>query len=494
VGAIVVVAAGIVIAVKASSDDSSTPKAAGNTSVSVPTPTTSPTSSPASSPAASSSAAQATACTQGASSQHDVLAAQLTNALQKHDESAFLALAGDATVKVTMQMWWTNLDAIGFTTGGAQALDEDAPNPASQTYMAIGVHNPFDPNSKTSTTAGAPDIAATDYLLTTTPGTGCLQHISAWKPLSNAPWDMTEKLTVVKTAHTVVAGPAAVASTVRAIAPVAEAAANWDFQFFKANNGTRYLHQTGFVMFVPQTDAQTEGWFDGEAARKPKGWIGDATSVAGFAHPLFGVQLPNRIGLPTDTPTFTDGKNLHGGARVIISRAGLGESPVERQGVLVHEFVHDLLADYDNGYYLGGKGVDAATAEGAARWVESYYDNSPSCYCKNPKTGKYPSALAVLKAGLHPYFSRFKGAVPNDATIYGASSTANYYYDLSASTFDYLATHGTQFGLQSVVDAYINGGGPFDGVFVKYQAGKEYFASPPAQTKKWAAWIRQQMK
>lgn len=491
-GAIVVVAAGIVIAVKASSDDSSTPEAAGSASASAPA--TSPAASPASSPTASSSAGQTTSCTQGASIQHDVLAAQLTNALQKHDQSAFLALAGNDTVKATMQMWWTNLDAIGFTTGGAQALDQNAPNPTTQTYMAIGVHNPFDPNSKISTTATAPDIVSTDYLLTTAPGTGCLQRISAWRPLSDAPWDQPAKLTVVKTAHTVVAGPAAVASTIRAIAPVAESAANWDFQFFKSNNGTRYLHQTGFVMFVPQTDAQTEGWFRAQSVRKPKGWTGDAKNVAGFAFPFTGVQLPTRLGLPPETPTFTDNTNLHGGARVIISRVGLGEKPVARNGVLVHEFVHDLLSDYDTGYYLSGKGVDAATSEGAARWIESYYDNSPSCYCKNRKTGKYPTALAGLKAGLRHDFNRFKGAVPRDAVIYGAPASANYYYDLSATTYDYLATRGTSFGLQSVVDAYLNGGGPFDGVFVKYQAGTEYFASPQAETKKWAAWIRKQMK
>jgi hypothetical protein len=70
----------------------------------------------------------------------------------------------------------------------------------------------------------------------------------------------------------------------------------------------------------------------------------------------------------------------------------------------------------------------------------------------------------------------------------GPESTSEYYYSLSALTFDYEAAGGAEFALQCVINAYINGGGPFGGVVESIKGSEINFADPTTETAKWAAW------
>jgi hypothetical protein len=428
-----------------------------------------------------------------------MLAAQVSAVLQHHDRAGFLALATDVTTRSKMAMWWDNVDALGFTFGGAAPSGTSTAASDRHVDLGIGLHNPLDGTSTSAGGVTVPNSPTTWYRLTSAPGNGCLQRIAQWQDLSNAPWDEAERLTVVRTPHAVVAGPLSVASTVRRVAREAEKAARWDFSFFTKNNGQRYLdhlRQKGFVVFVPATDTQAAQWLRGYRAQSPSGWTADPTQFAGLTFPLESPQYPTRDTLP-DTPggppPYQDTYVPAGGARVIVDRTATRLNDRGLEATLVHEFVHDLLSTYNTGFYFGSKGVDAAVTEGAARLLETYFYDSPDCYCKHH--GQLPRAFVTLKVELRKHFGLFHGRYPTDAQLYGGNGRlANYYYDLAASTFDYeVYSGGVPFGLQTMVDAYINGGGPFDGVFLRYRGHTAIFANARSEQRKWARWLRNRM-
>lgn len=406
------------------------------------------------------------------------LSQRVTTAIQKHDRGGFLALAAAPAARAAMGLWWDNVSAIGFTTGGL--APELFSTPAGTLRVKIGLHadvDPIDDSAKPPT----PTAPSTEYLLHVAGvGPGCKRTvITGWKALSNAPWDGDQKLYVVKTAHVVTAGEPAMRAEVARISALAEKAAVWDFGFFHFANKDRYVNQTGFVLFVPTTNAQAFGWFRASDAKKPRGWTSDPAAVGGTEFPLAGTQLPAAVkGDALDALSV-------GGGRTIITATGRKGSATDTEGLLVHEFVHNLLDTKNIWAYATGSPIPAATSEGAARWVEAYFRSSPAAPVKAM------SALKILKPVVLSRPGQFKGRVPTDAEIYGSASLADYYYDLAALTFDWEARSGVGFAIQCVVNAYINGtGGPFGGVVTKVSGGTITFADPRTEEAKWVAWVR----
>lgn len=421
------------------------------------------------------------------------LAGNFTAALQKHSKTAFLAIAATQAAKAPMSTWWDNVNALGFTTGGAQVEDRGNPTEASL-RMKIGFHNKLDSTSKDAHDRNTPDTPATEYQLATKrihdggpASTKCHLAITGWKPLSNAPWDVKQKLYVVKTQHIVIAGEPRMKSEVQRIAPIAEKAAAWDHAFFKLADRADYIHLTGYLVFVPSTAQEEQHWFRAPTAKKPSGWVADVGGAAGVQFPLPGVQVPIS-GMPEGSPKLAPVSTNTGGGRVIVTATGRHEDDVRLEATLVHEFVHAIFANDDIGAYLDGDPVPGAVSEGAARWIESYFVSAP-----NDANSPNMHALPHLKDGLRPYFSSFDGKWPANGQIYGAAATADYYYDLAATTFDYEASYGLGFAVQCVLLAYTNGGGPFTGVEVSNKGGNIKFADPAQEQAKWAAWIRQMM-
>ncbi|MDQ6874017.1 MAG: hypothetical protein M3042_03000 [Actinomycetota bacterium] len=406
------------------------------------------------------------------------LSQRVTTVIQAHDRAGFLALAAAPAAKTAMALWWDNVSALGFTTGGLEP--ELGPTSAGTLRVKIGLHadvDPIDDAAKPPT----PMAPSTEYLLHVAGvGPGCKRTvITDWKALSNAPWDGDQKLYVVKTAHVVTAGEPTMRAEITRISGLAEKAAVWDFGFFHFANKDRYVNQSGFVLFVPTTDTQAFGWFRAADAKKPKGWTSDPAAVGGTEFPLAGTQLP-----PTVKADKLDALSV-GGGRTIITATGRKGSATDTEGLLVHEFLHNLL-DPDNIWsYASGTPTPAATSEGAARWVEAYFRSSPAAPVKAM------SALKILKPVVLGRPNLFKGRVPTDAEIYGSADLANYYYDLAALTFDWEARGGVGFAIQCVVDAYINGSaGPFGGVVTKVSGSTITFADPHTEEAKWASWIR----
>ena len=397
----------------------------------------------------------------------------MTTALQAHHRSAFLKLAGTQPVERSMRMWWRNVSALGFTTGAVNPLGQ-AKNSRHPFIFQIGVHNRLDPLDHKQ-----PQVSGTRYKLTVThAGRGCGRVvISGWKPLSNAPWDSRKPLTVVKTAHTVVAGEPAVAAQIRRVARLAEKAATWNFTLLRTVHKMNYLEQKGFVTFVAANTREASTWFRPKDAPKPKGWAADPGNVAGFEYPMPGVQVWPSIKAHKVSASPT------GGSRVVITPRGVHAGDVNLEGTLVHEYTHAIFRVNDLWSWAGGDPVSAATAEGAARWFEAMFHSNPR------------SARGTLRSltMLEPVIESrpFTGRLPTDREIYGAASSADYYYDLSASAFSYLAAaYGAGFAIQSIVDAYLNGGGPFGGVVDSIKGGTIRFEAPPAVQRRWASWVR----
>ena len=339
----------------------------------------------------------------GASTAHDLLLNEITTALQKHDQNALVGLAGSADAKAAMESWWDNLNSIGFTTGGAALVLGSSADEPTELTARIGVHNKLDPTSTANKGGEKTDnVIATDYVLTVRPGAdACHLQVTRWVSATHAPWDSGKPLYVVHTAHTVVAGDAAMKAQVDRIAPEAEHAAAWLHTFFHHNQRDEMVEQAGHVVFVAADSAEVEQWFRASSAAKPKGWVADPSNIGGLAFPLPGVTLP--MSLPKGAVKPQPISEGTGGARTLISPAGEHGNTTDAEGILVHEFTHDLLANDNIGYYLGGTGAPASTVEGAARLVEAYFHDSP-----NDATGRNGKRLLAgpLPRAVHQAPSR----------------------------------------------------------------------------------------
>jgi hypothetical protein len=429
---------------------------------------------------AGSSAQGSSSCPAVTSSYEDQqgLMQSLTDAIQGRDAAAFDKLAAAPTARQAMHMWWRNAAALGFTTGSVSPSDNVSIHGVHPLKLEIGVHSPLDPVD--DGTPKAPKVVGAWYRLTTVHGgPDCKQvQIASWKPLSNTPWDSPRPLYVVKTAHTVVAADGAARSAVRRVARLGEKAARWDFDLFRVLHKTRYLEQRGFVTFVAANNLQANTWFRPASAPKPKGWRADAGNAAGFEFPMPGVQ-----GWPSITSRQKVSASPTAGSRVVITPKGQRAGNTELEGTLVHEYVHAILRVNDLWSWGSGHPVPAATSEGAARWIEAMYYS-------NPRTPMHSlRSLLMLKPVLQ---SRpFDGRIPTDGQIYGAIGDANYYYDVAATAFSYLAAaYGAGFTLQSIVDAYVNMGGPFGGVVASVKGGTITFMAPAVVQRRWASWVR----
>lgn len=334
------------------------------------------------------------------------LAQSVTDAIQRHDRAAFLALAGTPAVKAKLSTWWENVSAAGFTTGGAAATA--LPPKMRDTKLTIGLHNALD--SWDSSDRRLPMTAATDYDVTLGhAGAGCRRVVvTGWRSLWDAPWDTSQRLYVVHTRHTVVAGEPAMRSEVNRIAPMAERAAVWDLAFFHFAQQDHYVQQKGFVVFVAASNQEAGTWFRPATAPKPKGWASDPASVAGFMFPPPGVSMDVRA----PVQELADGGV--GAGRVVINPAGRSGSEVSQEAVLVHEFVHALLNVHDLWAWSGRQANGtAATVEGAARWVEGFFYSSPAA------PGPQMNEVAWLRSAIEPHLAQFRGTVPSDTDLYG---------------------------------------------------------------------------
>lgn len=315
----------------------------------------------------------------------------------------------------------------------------------------------------------------------TGPGCGHVV-ITDWKPMSNAPWDSPQRLFVVHTRHTVVAGDQVRRPQIRRVARLAERAARWDVELFRAEHKSVYVQQQDFVTFVAASNRQAETWLRPAGAPKPSGWRADAGNVAGFEFPMPGADVWPGLRARQEVSS-----SPVGGSRIVITPAGVRDNDVNLEGTLVHEFVHAIFRYNDVWSWGGGRPLPAATAEGAARWIEAMYHSDPTARPTDPHAELHSLDILQPVVASRP----FNGRIPTDEQIYGAAADADYHYDLSATAFSYLAAaYGAGFALQSIADAYVNESGPFGGVVSSIKHGTIRFERPADVQRRWASWVR----
>ena len=291
--------------------------------------------------------------------------------------------------------------------------------------------------------------------------------ITGWKSLMNAPWDLA-KLYVTKRPHVKIAAYPDEKHLADSLAGDAEKAAEYDMRLFK-DNDSYDLQQSGFVMFVSDNATRRGSWF--RTGPQPKGWIADP---AGYAKPLPGEPGTLVSGVTT---------NAVGGSRVVFHSQS---SSHENTAVLVHEFVHSIFARNTIWAYGDDQPAPAWTAEGIARFVESFYRVN-----SDPNVPTLTFDLREMRT--NPLRSRFAGQPPTDGQPYGGSpASGSFWYDVAASVYGYLAVKHSVFdAFYAARIGYTNDSTPFTGVVKSDKGGTITYYSPAEIQRDWANWFRQ---
>lgn len=400
----------------------------------------------------------------------DALFRGLTADVAHHNGTAFLAkFTGPA--KNAARRWWQNMSALGFSNGvfyPESVIRARVPlNAAGNGTVKIwaGTHDTMDVVDPDSHKVYVP---LTSYQLTVHQDRESAPIVIAgWKSLMNAPWDLS-KLYVTKRRHVKIAAYPDEKHLADSVAGDAEQAAEYDMRLFK-DNDSYDLQQPGFVMFVSDKPARRASWF--RTGPQPKGWIADP---AGYAKPL-----------PGDPGTLVAGviTNAVGGSRVVFhSQRDSGEN----RAVLVHEFVHSIFARNTIWAYGDSRPAPAWTAEGVARFVESFYRVSPD---PTPQTLTFD--LSDLRT--NPLRSRFDGRPPTDAQLYnGSAASGDFWYDVAASVYGYLAVKHSVFdAFYAARIGYTNDSTPFTGVVKSEKGDTITYVNPERVQQAWADWFRQ---
>ncbi|MFI5697596.1 hypothetical protein ACIA58_37420 [Kribbella sp. NPDC051586] len=400
----------------------------------------------------------------------DTLFRGLTEDVARANRSAFLAkFTGSAKVSATR--WWQNMAALGFSNGvfyPDSAISAHVPlNSAGNGTVRVwaGTHDTLDPVDPDS---GKVYVPLTSYQLTVHQDSESGPvAITGWKPLMNAPWDLSA-LYVAKRAHVKIAAYPDERHLADSVAADAEKAAEYDLRMFKKFDSYD-VQQAGFVMFVSNNSTRRASWF--RTGPQPKGWVADP---AGYAKPL-----------PGNPGTLVSGVTTNGigGARVVFHSQ---RSSHENTAVLVHEFVHTIFARDTIWSYTDDKPAPAWTAEGVARFVEAFYRNNPDPDADN-------MAFNFNEMRKNPLRSRFAGRPPTDAQLYnGSGAEGSFWYDVAGSVYGYLAeTYSISDALYAARIAYTGNSTPFTGVVKSDKGGSMTFYAPAQIQQAWSKWYRQ---
>lgn len=406
----------------------------------------------------------------------NALFARLTRDIQAKNETGFLGLAAPAA-RQAIRSWWANQKAIGFTTGAIVpasadgAVKVDGSGNGTLTVLA-GTHNRFDPTGSD----GLPSVPCEEYRVglhfSSPAATG---EITSWRPLGHAPWDQGVHLYVRRAAHVVVAGDQADRALVNQTLPMAETAANYDIRLLDSIN-PKDLHQSGFIVFVSGKASLRDTWF--RSGPQPKGWMGDA--FGGITFPLAGPGVA-QAGM---TSKVSD--DLVGGARVVmVPYQQANETVHSETGVLVHEFIHDILYPDTTGFYSSSNPVPAWADEGIAVAVQSLYLQNA-----DPTPAQWN--FGVLTNNLLALPSKYRtGHLPSTRQIYHESLALGFdWYQVAGSVYEYIAA---KYGMNQMFAAAVllttNNTTPFGNVLQSSKGGRLVFYPPATIKSGWRAWL-----
>jgi hypothetical protein len=397
----------------------------------------------------------------------------LTQDIQAGNEADFLSQVAPAA-RPTVQTWWENLQAIGFTTGvvmpaaSSDLVHVDSHGDATMTVLA-GTHSPLDPLDGT----GQPDIPSESYQVglhfASASATG---QITSWRPLGDAPWDQGVRLYVRKAANVVVAGLPGDSALVDKTLPMAEAAASYDIKLID-HVSPEDLHQPGFVVFVSGSSAVRDSWFS--TSPQPPGWPPDFGG--GLAVPLSGATGDKAVVLSSISTGIT------GGARVVITPyQDDGGTQHDETVQLVREFMTDILASDDE---TGTTSVPSWAIQGIGVAVQALYQQNG-----NPAPASYN--FGPLTSMLHGLPSSHRsGQLPTSQQLFSGRVASEQ--DFSAVAGSVYAYIGIKYGVSQMLVAasllYTRDSTPFGNITTVTKRGAATFYAPAAVEAAWRTWL-----
>jgi hypothetical protein len=390
----------------------------------------------------------------GAFSGRDFFAG-LNAALAARNHDAFFAfVTGDAVVP--LQQWWTNMDAIGWSTAGISlgpaSASTYADDQASLVLVlgAVTTFSPLVPIGGGSPDAGQSLPLGRSYRAgVSVNSNGAGGQITSWTPAEGAaPWD-GPPLYVVKADRVVVAGLPDEQGVVDASVAGAEAAAEYALATYSAH--VPHAAANGFLVFVTQ---------DGDMFDS---WLGLGTGGWEPAAVTFSMDQPS-AGYGID-PTIQTSYDAFGSAITVGPGAypygGLTET-------LVHEMFHAMQMNDDP---PSRSRAPASAIEGWARYEQWLYRDGGTF-------GVSRSTATDMRDCVATYFD---GGMPSNNDIYdGSVDQGDCDYDISASAFDYVAIMGGD--VYAVAqDSYTKAVDPIDAAID---------LGMPLTMAAWAGWVR----
>ena len=355
------------------------------------------------------------------------LITRLNEALAARDRETFFSYVDGAAVE-PLQLWWDNMEVLGWTTGAISLQAPQGSDYADDTITqqvllgAVTAGSPQIPADSSHPDAGLSYAPANLYQVTIhVTDDGASGVITGWEPQrETAPWDL-EPLYAVIEEHAVVAGYADEREVVDRTAGAAEEAAQWVTQTYQRETGTANTNR--FLTFVTEEPDRFNSWFIDSADLT--GWISDRAGTMFPQHrPLDAPGL--------DAQIATGNRMANAGGILTVGPTGLQYGIAEATDTLVHEFVHAIhLTNVPQ-----GSGSSSVVAEGWATYNESLFQGG----------GEYAPRLRVTGRTLRSCVAQLDGAFPTEQDFVDAED-ATCAYALSGSLYAYAASLG--------VDVYV---------------------------------------
>lgn len=392
----------------------------------------------------------------------DHLITRLNEALAARDRDTFFSYVDGAAVE-PLELWWDNMDALGWTTGGLSLQAPQSSHYAEDTITqqvllgAVTAGSPQIPADSAHPDAGLSYAPANAYRVTLhVTDDGASGVITGWEPQHYAaPWDL-EPLYAVIDDHSVVAGYADERDLVDRTAAAAEEAAQWVTEAYQQQTGI--ANASRFLTFMTDDADRFNSWFIDDDGLD--GWVGDRAGTMFPQH-----RLPAAPGL--DPNIATGNRMSNAGGILTVGPNGLQHGIAEATDTLVHEFVHAIhLTNVPQ-----ESGSSSVVAEGWATYNESLFQGS----------GTYAPRLRVTGRTLRGCVAQLDGSLPTEQDFVDAED-ATCAYALSGSLYAYAASLGVD--VYALADEALATGEPLwsllerDGVALTAEG--------------WSSWLREQ--
>ncbi|WP_154795341.1 hypothetical protein [Occultella kanbiaonis] len=353
----------------------------------------------------------------------------LNIALASRNRAAFFSHVEGAAVE-PLNLWWDNMDRIGWSEGALSILGPESVGYADHTVtvtVTLGAAMTFSPRVPAGTDhpdAGLTYVQSLRYSATirVTDG-GTSGVISEWGTYEQvAPWDV-EPLYVVQTEHAVIAGYQDESALVDRVATLAESAAAYVIDAYEHERG--YAPVQRMPLFITEDTARFERWFSSSDPAPISDWWPDRSGTN------FTLASPAATaGLGAHVATGGDA-----GGVVTIGPSGILHGDTFLHSTMAHEFAHTMAA----AMLPDRTGRDPTVSEGWATFLEGRFESDGREFAPHGVFGNWDTPIGSRIRQC--YLTRFTGRFPVD-TDFVDEETSNCAYAIAATVYSYATTIG----------------------------------------------------